>query len=81
MSATATPGQATGGMGAYSPAPVMTAEMVERTMKEIIEPTVRGMAESGYPFTGVFFAGLMITEKARSSSNTMSASAIPNARC
>ena len=56
-------GPNTGGMGAYSPAPVMTAEMVERTMKEIIEPTVRGMAESGHPFTGVFFAGLMITAK------------------
>jgi phosphoribosylamine--glycine ligase len=56
-------GPNTGGMGAYSPAPVMTPEMVERTMKEIIEPTIRGMAESGYPFTGVFFAGLMITEK------------------
>lgn len=56
-------GPNTGGMGAYSPAPVMTPEMVERTMKEIIEPTVRGMAESGYPFTGVFFAGLMITAK------------------
>src|SRR4029079_5485641 len=40
-----------------------TKEMVERTMKEIIEPTMRGMAESGYPFSGVFFAGLMITAK------------------
>jgi phosphoribosylamine--glycine ligase len=56
-------GPNTGGMGAYSPAPVMTAEMVERTMSEIIEPTIRGMAESGYPFAGVFFAGLMITAK------------------
>jgi phosphoribosylamine--glycine ligase len=56
-------GPNTGGMGAYSPAPVMTPEMVERTMKEIIEPTIRGMAESGHPFTGVFFAGLMITAK------------------
>lgn len=56
-------GPNTGGMGAYSPAPVMTAEMVERTMKEIIEPTMRGMAESGYPFSGLFFAGLMITAK------------------
>lgn len=56
-------GPNTGGMGAYSPAPVMTAEMVERTMKEIIEPTIHGMADSGYPFTGVFFAGLMITAK------------------
>ncbi|PZM09199.1 phosphoribosylamine--glycine ligase [Rhizobium tubonense] len=56
-------GPNTGGMGAYSPAPVMTPDMVERTMKEIIEPTMRGMAESGYPFSGVFFAGLMITAK------------------
>ncbi|KGD86098.1 phosphoribosylamine--glycine ligase [Rhizobium sp. YS-1r] len=56
-------GPNTGGMGAYSPAPVMTPDMVSRTMKEIIEPTIRGMADSGYPFTGVFFAGLMITAK------------------
>ncbi len=56
-------GPNTGGMGAYSPAPVMTPEMVERTMKEIIEPTMRGMAEMGTPFSGVFFAGLMITAK------------------
>lgn len=56
-------GPNTGGMGAYSPAPVMTSEMVERTMKEIIEPTMRGMAEMGHPFQGVFFAGLMITQK------------------
>jgi len=56
-------GPNTGGMGAYSPAPVMTAEMVERTMEEIIEPTMRGMAEMGHPFQGVFFAGLMITAK------------------
>ena len=54
-------GPNTGGMGAYSPAPVMTPEMVERTMKEIIEPTMRGMAELGTPFSGVLFAGLMIT--------------------
>ncbi|HEX2146700.1 MAG TPA: phosphoribosylamine--glycine ligase [Pseudorhizobium sp.] len=56
-------GPNTGGMGAYSPAPVMTPEIVERTMKEIIEPTIHGMAEMGHPFTGVFFAGLMITAK------------------
>ncbi|WP_275789296.1 phosphoribosylamine--glycine ligase [Pararhizobium gei] len=56
-------GPNTGGMGAYSPAPVMTKDMVERTMREIIEPTIRGMAESGYPFKGVLFAGLMITAK------------------
>ncbi|RCS23401.1 phosphoribosylamine--glycine ligase [Phyllobacterium salinisoli] len=51
----------TGGMGAYSPAPVMTPDMVERTMRELIEPTMRGMAEIGAPFSGVLFAGLMIT--------------------
>ncbi|OJF94006.1 phosphoribosylamine--glycine ligase [Pararhizobium antarcticum] len=56
-------GPNTGGMGAYSPAPVMTEEMVARTMKEIIEPTIRGMADSGHPFSGVLFAGLMITRK------------------
>jgi phosphoribosylamine--glycine ligase len=65
-------GPNTGGMGAYSPAPVMTTEMVERTMREIIEPTNAGMADSGHPFTGVLFAGLMITT---------SVSAIRNARC
>jgi phosphoribosylamine--glycine ligase len=54
-------GPNTGGMGAYSPAPVMTPEMVERTMKEIVEPTMRGMSELGSPFSGVLFAGLMIT--------------------
>ncbi|HHY51576.1 MAG TPA: phosphoribosylamine--glycine ligase [Alphaproteobacteria bacterium] len=54
-------GPNTGGMGAYSPAPVMTPEIVERTRREIIEPTVRRMAERGTPFTGVLFAGLMIT--------------------
>ena len=56
-------GPNTGGMGAYSPAPVMTAELVSRTMETIIIPTMRGMAESGAPFTGVLYAGLMITEE------------------
>ena len=54
-------GPNTGGMGAYSPAPVMTPEMLECTRREIIEPTVRGMAARGTPFTGVLYAGLMIT--------------------
>ena len=54
-------GPNTGGMGAYSPAPVMTPAMIERTMREIVEPTMRGMAELGAPFAGVLFAGLMIT--------------------
>jgi len=56
-------GPNTGGMGAYSPAPVMTPEMIERTMREIIEPTMRGMADLGAPFAGILFAGLMITDK------------------
>lgn len=55
-------GPNTGGMGAYSPAPIMTPAMIDRTMKEIIEPTMRGMADMGAPFSGVLFAGLMITE-------------------
>jgi phosphoribosylamine---glycine ligase len=54
-------GPNTGGMGAYSPAPVMTPEMTARTMSEIIEPTLRAMATMGAPFKGVLFAGLMIT--------------------
>jgi phosphoribosylamine---glycine ligase len=53
-------GPNTGGMGAYSPAPVMTPEMIDRTMAEIVAPTMRGMAELGAPFSGVLFAGLMI---------------------
>lgn len=56
-------GPNTGGMGAYSPAPVMTPEMIDRVMREIIEPTMRGMAEMGAPFSGVLFAGLMITAR------------------
>ena len=54
-------GPNTGGMGAYSPAPVMTPDMIKRTMDEIIWPTVHGMAARGTPFKGVLFAGLMIT--------------------
>jgi phosphoribosylamine--glycine ligase len=53
-------GPNTGGMGAYSPAPVMTDEMCARAMSEIIEPTVRGMAAEGMPFRGILFAGFMI---------------------
>lgn len=51
----------TGGMGAYSPAPVMTDEMCQAVMQQIIEPTVRAMAEAGTPYRGVLYAGLMIT--------------------
>lgn len=56
-------GPNTGGMGAYSPASVTTPEIIERTMREIVEPTMRGMAAAGAPFSGVLFAGLMITPK------------------
>lgn len=54
-------GPNTGGMGAYSPAPVMDEAMVDRVMREIVQPTVDGMAAEGMPFKGVLFAGLMIT--------------------
>jgi phosphoribosylamine--glycine ligase len=56
-------GPNTGGMGAYSPAPVMTPEITWRTMDEIILPTVRAMKAIGAPYKGVLFAGLMITAK------------------
>lgn len=54
-------GPNTGGMGAYSPAPVMTKAMEARVMAEIIAPTLAGMNQRGTPFKGVLFAGLMIT--------------------
>ena len=54
-------GPNTGGMGAYSPAPVVTEEVATRVMREIIEPTVAAMKWRGAPFRGVLFAGLMIT--------------------
>lgn len=54
-------GPNTGGMGAYSPAPVMTPALEERVMAEIIRPTLAGMAKRGTPFQGVLFAGLMLT--------------------
>lgn len=53
-------GPNTGGMGAYSPAPVVTPEVHARTMREIILPTVRGMAADGIPYTGFLYAGLMV---------------------
>ncbi len=54
-------GPNTGGMGAYSPAPVVTPAMHERIMQEVIYPTVRGMAADGIPYTGFLYAGVMIT--------------------
>lgn len=54
-------GPNTGGMGAYSPAPVVTQKVYKRIMDEIIEPTVRGMEAEGHPYTGFLYAGLMIS--------------------
>ena len=53
-------GPNTGGMGAYSPAPIVTPSMHARVMREIINPTIQGMARDGIPFTGFLYAGLMI---------------------
>lgn len=52
----------TGGMGAYSPAPIVTKELLEKVEKEIIEPTVSGMNSEGNPYQGILYVGLMITE-------------------
>jgi phosphoribosylamine--glycine ligase len=54
-------GPNTGGMGAYAPAPILTSELQKRAMDEIISPTARAMAEAGTPFSGVLYAGLMLT--------------------
>ena len=54
-------GPNTGGMGAYSPAPVLTPQLEARAMREIVEPTARAMAAAGTPYSGVLFAGLMLT--------------------
>ncbi|MCF6433555.1 phosphoribosylamine--glycine ligase [Leisingera sp. MMG026] len=55
-------GPNTGGMGAYSPAPVLSAEVEARAMEEIVKPTMRVMAERGMPYQGVLYAGLMIQD-------------------
>jgi phosphoribosylamine--glycine ligase len=54
-------GPNTGGMGAYAPAPILTAELQERAMEEIVRPTARAMVAAGTPFSGVLYAGLMLT--------------------
>ncbi|WP_417067509.1 phosphoribosylamine--glycine ligase [Niveibacterium terrae] len=58
-------GPNTGGMGAYSPAPVVTPEVHARVMREVINPTLAGMAADGLPYTGFLYAGLMIDEEGR----------------
>ena len=54
-------GPNTGGMGAYSPASIFTPEVERRTMEEIVRPTVRALAGAGTPYSGILFAGLMLT--------------------
>jgi phosphoribosylamine--glycine ligase len=58
-------GPNTGGMGAYSPAPVVTAEVHARAMREVILPTIKGMEKDGIPYTGFLYAGLMIDTQGR----------------
>ncbi len=55
-------GPNTGGMGAYSPAPIVTPEMHKRVMDEVINPTLKGMRDDGIPYTGFLYAGLMISK-------------------
>lgn len=55
-------GPNTGGMGAYTPAPVVTPEILSQVKREIIEPTLRGMAQEGFPYTGVLYVGIMVTK-------------------
>jgi len=54
-------GPNTGGMGAYAPAPILTGELQDRAMEEIVRPTARALAAAGTPFSGVLYAGLMLT--------------------
>jgi phosphoribosylamine--glycine ligase len=56
-------GPNTGGMGAYSPAPVFTPEIEQRTLEEIVQPTARALAKAGTPYRGVLYTGLMITKE------------------
>jgi phosphoribosylamine---glycine ligase len=58
-------GPNTGGMGAYSPAPVVTPEVHARAMREVIMPTIKGMEKDGIPYTGFLYAGLMITPEGK----------------
>ena len=59
-------GPNTGGMGAYSPAPVVTDEISQKIMHDVIEPTLKGMADEGHPFTGFLYAGVMIDDQGNS---------------
>lgn len=55
-------GSNTGGMGAYSPAPIVTAELIEKVTREILKPTISGMEAEGHPYKGILYVGLMLTK-------------------
>nr|BCB28853.1 aminoimidazole ribonucleotide synthetase [Mycoleptodonoides aitchisonii] len=55
-------GPNTGGMGAYAPAPIATAAIMDQVMKEVLQPTIDGMRKEGFPFVGMLFTGFMLTE-------------------
>ena len=76
-------GPNTGGMGAFSPSPLVTAEVLDQIITRIIEPAIRGMYQEGNPFKGVLFAGLMLTAEGPKPWNSMCVSEIrkPNAFC
>lgn len=56
-------GENTGGMGAYSPAPVVTGDLLKAVMDKVIDPVIKGMAERGAPYQGILYAGIMVTSK------------------
>ena len=77
-------GPNTGGMGAYSPAPVVTRRVHAHVMREIIEPTIRGLATDGNPYTGFLYAGLMIDadgSRRKCSSSTAGSAIRKRSRC
>jgi len=63
-------GPNTGGMGAYSPAPVLSEDVRREVLSRVVEPTIRGMAAEGAPFRGFLYVGLMVGTGCRSSSST-----------
>jgi phosphoribosylamine--glycine ligase len=74
-------GPNTGGMGAYSPASILTAALQDRVMDEIVGPTVRAMAQAGTPYSGILFAGLMLTADGPKLIEYNARFGDPNARC
>ena len=73
-------GPNTGGMGAFAPSPLVTAEMEQRVVEEIVEPVLNGMREEGHPFKGFLYVGLMLTAAGPRVVSSTCASAIPRRR-